>query len=76
MTEGSKTYDPPGGQWGVSLARLIGDDPDKEIEEDLHHFKQMVEGNEWNRGAQPAYPWTESGPEIDRDARVLKEIYP
>ncbi len=39
-------YDPPGGHWGVSLARLIGDDPEKEIEEDLHHFKQMVEGNE------------------------------
>jgi uncharacterized membrane protein len=39
-------YDPPGGQWGLSLARLIGDDPDKEIEEDLRHFKQMVEAGE------------------------------
>ncbi len=39
-------YDPPGGRWGSSLARLIGDDPEKEIEEDLRHFKQMVEAGE------------------------------
>lgn len=39
-------YDPPSGRWGASLARLLGDDPEKEIEEDLPHFKQMVEAGE------------------------------
>lgn len=69
-------YDSPGGQWGVSLARLIGDDPDKEIEEDLHYFKQMVEGNDCNRGAEPTCHWTKLGPRVDRDAQVLREIHP
>lgn len=36
-------YDPPGGRWGMFLARLIGENPEQEIEEDLHHFKQLVE---------------------------------
>lgn len=39
-------YDPPGGPWGTSLARLLGEEPEKEIEEDLRHFKQMAEAGE------------------------------
>ncbi len=39
-------YDPPGGSWGASLARLFGVDPEREIEEDLHRFKRLAEAGE------------------------------
>ncbi len=39
-------YDPPGGPWGQSLARLVGEDPEQEIAEDLRRFKQMMEAGE------------------------------
>ena len=36
-------YDPPGGQWGASVAQFLGVNPEQEIEEDLQRFKQMME---------------------------------
>lgn len=36
-------YDPPGGKFGVTLARLFGEEPGQQIEDDLRRFKQMVE---------------------------------
>jgi uncharacterized membrane protein len=39
-------YDPPGGTLGVALARLFGEEPGQQVEEDLHRFKQMMESGE------------------------------
>ena len=36
-------YDPPGGQLGSWLAFVFGSDPRRQIEEDLRHFKEMME---------------------------------
>ncbi|HEX8560712.1 MAG TPA: SRPBCC family protein [Pyrinomonadaceae bacterium] len=47
--EGSTTvrvslkYDPPGGKLGSLVARLFGENPDQQIEEDLGRFKQLME---------------------------------
>jgi uncharacterized membrane protein len=39
-------YDPPGGTAGAAIAKLLGRDPGREIEEDLRHFKQIMEAGE------------------------------
>jgi uncharacterized membrane protein len=36
-------YDPPGGKLGAFVARLFGENPDHQIEEDLGRFKQLME---------------------------------
>ena len=39
-------YEPPGGQLGVTLARLLGEEPKTQVEEDLRRFKQIMETGE------------------------------
>jgi len=39
-------YDPPGGQTGHWAAKFLGEDPKKQIKEDLSHFKQLIEAGE------------------------------
>jgi uncharacterized membrane protein len=39
-------YDPPGGKVGAGLARLLGESPEQQIEEDLRRFKQLMETGE------------------------------
>jgi uncharacterized membrane protein len=39
-------YNPPGGSLGAAFARLFGEDPDMQINEDLRHFKQIMETGE------------------------------
>ncbi len=55
-------YRPPAGSLGRGIAWLFGEEPDQQIHEDLHRFKQLVETGEiplsdgpsmW-RAAQPA----------------------
>lgn len=41
-------YDPPGGKLGSLIARLFGENPQQQIEEDLARFKEIMEGS---RGA-------------------------
>lgn len=36
-------YAPPGGTLGATFARLFGENPDKQIDDDLHRFKQLME---------------------------------
>jgi uncharacterized membrane protein len=36
-------YDPPGGKIGAAFAKLFGEDPSQQIEEDLRHFKELME---------------------------------
>ncbi len=39
-------YDPPGGKLGAFVARLFGENPARQIEEDLGRFKQLMETGE------------------------------
>src|SRR5262245_47099160 len=39
-------YDPPAGKLGVAVAKLLGDNPDSQIREDLRRFKQLMEAGE------------------------------
>ncbi|MGH7232359.1 MAG: SRPBCC family protein [Nitrospiraceae bacterium] len=36
-------YDPPGGLAGTVMAKVMGDDPEQIIAEDLHRFKEVME---------------------------------
>ncbi len=39
----SLDYEPPGGRIGALVARLFGEDPDRQVREDLRKFKQLME---------------------------------
>jgi uncharacterized membrane protein len=39
-------YQPPAGKLGSMVAKLFGEEPDKQVREDLRRFKQMVEAGE------------------------------
>ena len=39
-------YDPPGGRIGALVARIFGENPEQQIEEDLGRFKQLMETGE------------------------------
>ncbi len=39
-------YVPPAGRVGALVARLFGENPEQQIQEDLRHFKQMMESGE------------------------------
>jgi uncharacterized membrane protein len=46
-------YDPPGGKLGALVARLFGENPEQQIEEDLGRFKQLMEtGNASSNAGQ------------------------
>jgi uncharacterized membrane protein len=36
-------YNPPGGRLGAMIAKLFGEAPEQQIEEDLRRFKQLME---------------------------------
>ncbi|MDT5157042.1 MAG: hypothetical protein QOH51_1399 [Acidobacteriota bacterium] len=42
----SLKYDPPGGKLGSLVARLFGENPEQQIDEDLGRFKQLMETGE------------------------------
>lgn len=47
------TVKPPVGQLGKLVAKLFGEDPDRQIREDLRRFKQVMEAGEVARGGAP-----------------------
>jgi uncharacterized membrane protein len=44
-------YDPPGGVVGATVAKLFGEDPAHQVQEDLRRLKQLVETGEIATGA-------------------------
>lgn len=42
----SMAYNPPGGSLGAAFAKLFGEEPNQQINEDLRHFKQIMEAGE------------------------------
>ncbi len=53
-------YEPPAGSLGAAVAKLLGEEPDSQVREDLRHFKEFMETGEiptikgQSRGAQEA----------------------
>jgi uncharacterized membrane protein len=45
-------YEPPAGRLGALVARLFGEDPDRQIREDLRKFKQLIETGEITTSAR------------------------
>jgi uncharacterized membrane protein len=45
-------YDPPGGKIGAVVAKLFGEEPERQIAEDLRRFKQLMESNEFAQKAK------------------------
>ena len=39
------SYDPPAGRVGAAVAKLLGEEPAKQVEEDLRRFKQVMESS-------------------------------
>lgn len=39
-------YDPPGGGLGAAVAKLLGEEPSIQIQEDLYRFRQLMEAGE------------------------------
>jgi uncharacterized membrane protein len=40
------SYEPPAGKVGVALAKLLGEEPSQQVEDDLRRFKQVMEATE------------------------------
>jgi uncharacterized membrane protein len=60
-------YEPPGGLLGAAVARLLGEEPDRQVAADLRRLKQVLETGEVvysdasiHRGSHPARPSAES----------------
>ena len=48
-------YNPPGGLFGASIAKMFGEDPDTQVQRDLYRFKQVMEtGQVTTTEGQPA----------------------
>jgi uncharacterized membrane protein len=39
-------YSPPGGMAGALIAKFFGEEPSKQVDDDLRHFKQLIETGE------------------------------
>lgn len=39
-------YDPPGGRLGAAIAKVLGDDPGRQVDGDLRRLKQVMETGE------------------------------
>lgn len=58
-------YSPPGGALGTTVARLFGEEPEQQIEDDLRRFKQLLETGVIVR--------SEGSPEGVRTTRLLRQ---
>jgi uncharacterized membrane protein len=54
-------YDPPAGTLGTSIARLFGEDPARQIEEDLERFKRVLETGDTERTLEQAEGIADTG---------------
>jgi len=56
------TYAPPAGKVGATVAKLLGEEPKKQLDDDLRHFKQLMEA-----GERPTTEGQSSGRGPDKD---------
>lgn len=56
------SYAPPAGKIGATVAHLLGEDPKRQLDDDLRHFKQIMEA-----GERPTTEGQSSGRGPDKD---------
>ncbi|MGI4788326.1 MAG: SRPBCC family protein [Janthinobacterium lividum] len=56
------SYAPPAGKAGAAVAKLLGEEPTKQLDDDLRHFKQLME-----TGERPTTEGQSSGRGPDKD---------
>ena len=56
------SYSPPAGKVGATVARLLGEEPKKQLDDDLRHFKALMEA-----GERPTTEGQPSGRGPDKD---------
>jgi len=64
-------YDPPAGKVGATVAWLLGDDPQTQIEEDLRRFKQLLETGEISTGDRYR---SSSNTRVRRDQQAVHDL--
>jgi uncharacterized membrane protein len=47
------SYEPPAGKVGAAVARLLGEEPSKQVADDLRRFKQVMDSGEILAGTRP-----------------------
>ena len=47
------SYEPPAGMLGVAVAKLLGEEPSKQVADDLRRFKQVMDSGDVMAGARP-----------------------
>jgi uncharacterized membrane protein len=47
------SYQPPAGKIGAAVAKLLGEEPSKQVADDLRRFKQVMESGDVMAGARP-----------------------
>jgi uncharacterized membrane protein len=61
-------YQPPGGFFGASIAKLLGEEPEIQVQRDLYRFKQVMEtGQVVTTEGQPAGRASSTSPTFDTD---------
>ena len=69
-------YDPPAGSVGRLIASLFGEEPDQQIHEDLHRFKQLMETGEIPLSDGPSM-WRPARPAQNPDEiKALAGVHP
>ena len=48
------SYQPPAGKLGAAVAKLLGEEPSKQVDDDLRRFKQVIESVETSGNSRPA----------------------
>lgn len=78
----SMEYNPPAGSLGAAFAKLFGREPSQQINEDLSHFKQMMEvgeiatvqGQPTGRGRQMESAFTKTNGRLGSQEVVQKDV--
>jgi uncharacterized membrane protein len=47
------SYEPPAGKLGAAVAKLLGEEPSKQVADDLRRFKQVMDSGDVAAGARP-----------------------
>jgi len=55
------SYEPPAGKLGVAVARLLGDEPSKQVADDLRRLKQVLDSSEAVTGSRSRRPSPTAG---------------
>jgi uncharacterized membrane protein len=47
------SYEPPAGRVGAAFAKLLGEEPSQQVEEDLRRFKQVMDSGDIASASRP-----------------------